>query len=314
MSFIPKIISWILTYRCNRNCIYCGSPSNQGELSTKELIICAKKLKDFGVRRIYFTGGEPLIREDFVEIVNVCSKMGFLVYLNTNGDYIGRVIGDIKDVKKVTLSLDGPEEINDSIRGENSYKNTIEAVEILKRRNFEVSFYTVLSELNSFPFVIDHILNIVKFFKATVFFQPAKRYLLRNPNVKNPIFPSKEKYKNIINYIFDRKRRNYLYIANSFSGLKHLGYFPEGKVINCAGTRLFYRLENNADLIICSQNRTVFGNLLKDDIRKFPSGKNIKCSNCTFAAKVEANLIFQGNLESSINYVLISFFRKYFNR
>ncbi len=85
-------LTFELTERCNNNCVHCciNLPENdsnaiRNELSTpriKELLVEARDLGCFKVR---FTGGEPLLRDDFIDIYGFTRKLGLKVILSTNG-------------------------------------------------------------------------------------------------------------------------------------------------------------------------------------------------------------------------------------
>jgi len=84
-----------LTERCNNNCIHCSInlPENdlsakQKELSTDELKRIIKEAADLGAMTIRFTGGEPLLREDFKELYLFTRKLGIKVMLFTNARLI----------------------------------------------------------------------------------------------------------------------------------------------------------------------------------------------------------------------------------
>ena len=72
----PSFVVWDSTKRCNLNCIHCGSQENrQRELNTKEVENILDQLASFGVRNFQITGGEPLLREDFIEVLNYADKI-----------------------------------------------------------------------------------------------------------------------------------------------------------------------------------------------------------------------------------------------
>ncbi|MBU1864150.1 MAG: radical SAM protein [Candidatus Omnitrophica bacterium] len=81
-----------LTYRCNFNCGHCYLPSNfrkrRKELTTDEVCVVLKSLRDIGCLYIGFTGGDPFMRNDFVDILYYAKKCGFMVIINTNGSLI----------------------------------------------------------------------------------------------------------------------------------------------------------------------------------------------------------------------------------
>lgn len=74
---------------CNFKCVHCYLSSHRFEpaaaLSTEEIKLILKKLKDVGVFNIYLSGGEPLLRKDFIEIYIYAKKLGFLISIFTNG-------------------------------------------------------------------------------------------------------------------------------------------------------------------------------------------------------------------------------------
>lgn len=77
-----------LTYRCNEKCIHCYIPDqdrNQQELSTERIKILLDELRDYGVLDITFTGGDPFLRHDFLDIVEYARKNEFAVNIFTNG-------------------------------------------------------------------------------------------------------------------------------------------------------------------------------------------------------------------------------------
>jgi MoaA/NifB/PqqE/SkfB family radical SAM enzyme len=76
-----------LTYRCNYRCSMCVVPKNEPvtELTPDELRIACVNLKKIGVSQIVLTGGEPLLREDIVDVIRIFNEHGFVVRLQTNG-------------------------------------------------------------------------------------------------------------------------------------------------------------------------------------------------------------------------------------
>lgn len=84
-----------LTERCNNNCLHCyiNIPENDNEakkreLSTEEIKRVLKEIADLGAITVRFTGGEPLLREDFKELYIFARKLGLKVMLFTNARLI----------------------------------------------------------------------------------------------------------------------------------------------------------------------------------------------------------------------------------
>ncbi|WP_066635960.1 putative heme d1 biosynthesis radical SAM protein NirJ1 [Desulfolucanica intricata] len=118
------VVVWNTTRTCNLKCIHCYSNSDhkkyEGELNTVEAKQFIEDLADFKVPVILFSGGEPLIRPDFFELVTYAKKFGIRSTVSTNGTLItGEVAQKLKaaGVGYVGISLDGIGENNDRFRG-----------------------------------------------------------------------------------------------------------------------------------------------------------------------------------------------------
>lgn len=84
----PYSVYLELTHRCNFNCVHCYIPRKgplPEEMNVDDYKRLADQLSDAGVMSIVFTGGEPLVREDFAEIYTCFAEKGFKLHLMTNG-------------------------------------------------------------------------------------------------------------------------------------------------------------------------------------------------------------------------------------
>lgn len=84
-----------LTERCNNNCLHCcinlpadDVAAQKKELSTEEIKNILKEAISLGCMTVRFTGGEPLLREDFAELYVFARKQGLKVMLFTNATLI----------------------------------------------------------------------------------------------------------------------------------------------------------------------------------------------------------------------------------
>jgi len=99
-----------LTPRCNLNCIYChreGEVKPEAELSLEEIQEILRVSAKFGIRSVKFTGGEPLLRKDIVDIVRSVPQ-GMESSMTTNGTLLGQYAKDLKSagMKRVNVSID----------------------------------------------------------------------------------------------------------------------------------------------------------------------------------------------------------------
>lgn len=98
---IPLSGTLEVTFRCNLHCAhcYCNLPANdrqaeKEELTTKEMFHVLDQIADAGCLWLLITGGEPLVRSDFLDIYTYAKKKGFILVLFTNGTLITPDIAD----------------------------------------------------------------------------------------------------------------------------------------------------------------------------------------------------------------------------
>ena len=105
-----------VTDRCNLRCYYC-MPENgfklcpHKEILTFEKIVeIAKEAAALGVKKIRLTGGEPLLRRDIIELINMLSKIDGIkdLCMTTNGILLAKYAKDLKKagLSRINISLD----------------------------------------------------------------------------------------------------------------------------------------------------------------------------------------------------------------
>ena len=126
LSF-PYKLTFAVTYRCNSRCRTCSiwqKPAGD-ELRTDEIRKFFEKSRDFSW--IDLTGGEIFLRDDCVEIaraaIEQCRDL-CLLHFPTNGLLTDRIVSGVRRILElgpprliITVSVDGDEELNDTIRG-----------------------------------------------------------------------------------------------------------------------------------------------------------------------------------------------------
>jgi MoaA/NifB/PqqE/SkfB family radical SAM enzyme len=137
-----------MTMECNYTCRYCPIISatrskvyeqaqilrQQGELTTEQAKYAIDWLKRIGVVGLSFTGGEPLLRDDLEEIAAYAKKRNFFNVLNTNASLVteNRAYNLAKCFDCVTVSLWGNPEVDNMLRGSQTYERTTSGIQILK--------------------------------------------------------------------------------------------------------------------------------------------------------------------------------------
>jgi len=99
-----------VTPECNLSCIYChreGESAPKGLLSTSEIGDVLSTAAKFDIKSVKFTGGEPLLREDLVDIVDMVPD-SMESSITTNGILLADYAGELKEagLSRVNISLD----------------------------------------------------------------------------------------------------------------------------------------------------------------------------------------------------------------
>ncbi len=142
-----------LLEKCNLRCTYC-MPADGIALSPKadlmtadEIFAIAQTFVKNGVDKIRLTGGEPLLRKDFPEIVSKLSDLEVSLSITTNGILIDRHIEVLKqfNVNKINLSLDTLVSSKfHSITLRNQFEKVIDNLHLLLNNDFKVKVNVVL--------------------------------------------------------------------------------------------------------------------------------------------------------------------------
>lgn len=163
----PKSAELLITDRCNLRCRYCSyytSPAEADQdLSTWEWLTFFEELGKCSLMQVTLEGGEPLIRNDFKEIIDgiVQNRMRFNIL--TNGtlvtDEMASYIAKTRRCNIVQVSIDGSAgEIHDSCRGRGNFERAIKGIEQLQRHGVPVTVRVTIHRYNA-----DDLENIAKF-------------------------------------------------------------------------------------------------------------------------------------------------------
>jgi pseudo-rSAM protein/SPASM domain protein len=119
------VVVWNVTKACNLACQHCYAAAEtdgaDGELTTAEGRQFLAELADYGAPVVLFSGGEPLVRDDLVELVASAADQGLRPVLSTNGTLLTEARA--RELKRAGLayagvSVDGLPERNDRFRGQ----------------------------------------------------------------------------------------------------------------------------------------------------------------------------------------------------
>jgi mycofactocin biosynthetic radical S-adenosylmethionine protein MftC len=139
----PICLTWELTYACNLACVHCLSSSGRRdplELSPAEARGVVDELAAMQVFYVNIGGGEPMLRDDFFDLVGYAVDQKVGVKFSTNGTRLTaerarRLAG--MDYVDVQVSIDGAlASTNDAVRGEGSFAAARTAMDNLAAADF----------------------------------------------------------------------------------------------------------------------------------------------------------------------------------
>jgi len=85
----PLIVSYAVTRACNLSCIHCHVSARKAmpdELNLNEAKLAIEEMHSLGTEALIFSGGEPLLRKDFVlQLIEYCTDLGIITAMLSNG-------------------------------------------------------------------------------------------------------------------------------------------------------------------------------------------------------------------------------------
>lgn len=299
-----KFLFLELTLRCNERCIHCGSRC--GNVPAEELTLeqyknfLDKIKRDFGTRDIQLciTGGEPLLRKDFFEIMGYAHSLGFHWGMTSNGTLIdNKIAAKLEEggMGTVSISLDGMEKSHDEFRRTpGGWEAAVRGINALIDRDAfkHVQVTTVVHKgnIDELDELYDYLCGVDIDSWRLVTIEPIGRALDADLTLEP------EDYRQVLDFIRGKRRENIpvLYGCTHYLGLDYERevrdwYFLCNAGIYTAGIR------TNGDIGACldieMRPELLEGNILRDDFTQiWKNGfktyrsdnyqKSGKCSSC----------------------------------
>jgi MoaA/NifB/PqqE/SkfB family radical SAM enzyme len=270
------------THRCNAGCTYCDSwqtPASEErhELTREEHLDLLRQARSLGVRMVSYTGGEPLLRPDLVEIALAAKRLGLRTLVNTNGYGIGeRNAGKLLSAfDAVTVSVDSLDrEVQAERRGQaRSLELALRGVEALlrvRRHPAQVRVNAVVDEKN-----LEGLTSLARHFqerKVPVLLQPRHRSGLfpkvvpsdsvRRLRGAEPV-PDAESFSEALAGLTKAEAR---YVKPFYEGIAdHLRGEP--RWFRCYAGSYSFQVGPRGDVMVCQTLRKSEGNVREAPLR-----------------------------------------------
>ena len=159
MNFVPHVVAWNLTRRCNLECAHCYIAAGPHESATSELTTpeCLRIVDELlavnPAPMLILSGGEPLLRDDLAEIAAYASRRGATVVVGTNGTLLtDERIAALQEagVRGVAVSIDSlrPTYHDNFRHGKGSLGDTVAAIGRLRARKLDFIVQTTVTKGN----------------------------------------------------------------------------------------------------------------------------------------------------------------------
>jgi radical SAM protein with 4Fe4S-binding SPASM domain len=150
--YTPLLVSYTITRACNLRCLHCHVSAREpmpDELTLKEAIHTIDEMHSLGTQAVIFSGGEPLLRKDFVlQLIEHCDDLGIIPAMLSNGLLMTpQTVLELQEagLKAVGLPIDSvvPEK-HDHLRNvPGSFGKTLQAIKACLELDLEVVVTTM---------------------------------------------------------------------------------------------------------------------------------------------------------------------------
>ena len=158
----PSDVIWNITNRCNLLCDHCymaaDAHTDPNELSDEETLALVRQMGERKLPALFLSGGEPMMRKNFWEILELARSYDIRVTVSTNCTLITR--GAAKRLKAngidwIATSLYGPTDFHDAmVRVPGTRDRVVEAIKILREEGVGVAIKTAISQ-DTWPHIYD---------------------------------------------------------------------------------------------------------------------------------------------------------------
>jgi radical SAM family uncharacterized protein len=300
---VPLFCGHKLTYNCNLRCKMCPFwKRSSKDLSIEQEKAILRQIYDSGVCGIAFEGGEPLLRDDLVEILAFSRSLPLHTSLVTNGTLLESRIDEIAQYINgaVYVSLDGLEKTHDTIRGVSGcFRKAVRGI-IASRKKVAVTINTTIMAENIHE--IEDLVKLANELDTGISVAVAHEYC----NAKASA-PASHEIREIAEKLAEMKKNGYPLI-NSVSYFKvfakeknwtckpwaSVNVSPEGNLVLPCYVRNEY-----ADTI------SVFETDIKTAISGFDWTETQNCQNCSLHCYVEPSMVLSGDFRTYLNWVIL---------
>ena len=309
-SSLPFMVSHRITAKCNCRCETClwraDSPVYEEE-ETDRIIKAYESASKSGIISATLWGGEPLLRDDIVELCKEIRNSGITLGLITNGYLLSEKIEVCRHLDYLIVSLDYADERHDELRKRSGvFERAVNGIKEARRLNnrLKVMINTVVSVKND-ESALD-VAHLGERLRVGVVFESTNEgetlYDGRIVGLRLPAEKEKKVFRKLI-----RLKGKGLPVLNSYTYLRMLA---GGKFrYRCHIPKLSIGVGPDGTVSSCRDRKTVFGNfyydrldrIIEDEGRKLLEREAERCCRCVDTGCAETSLFWDGAFEVVMN-------------
>ncbi len=220
-------------------------------MTTEEIKTAMLEFKKMGTLFWGLNGGEPLLQSDIKELIDFAHNLGMKPFISTNGTLVAQKIDDLKNINLVLTSLDGPEEIHDSIRGAGNFKKTLEGLAALREKKIPVFLVTVIHKGNIDR--LNEVAAIAKKYDCFWELQPVTVHRGDTEGNAKKYMPAPNQIKKVVDWLIVEKKKPNSKIANSLQYLEQIKGYPDFPRQKCWAKKLFCVVSPDGFVLPCAE-------------------------------------------------------------
>lgn len=315
----PSMAHYFITYKCNLRCKNCNIwKLNKKELSMEEIRMLINKLTFLDIIKV--TGGEPFLRDDLIEIIDLIKKNinPYILRITTNGTNTENIVSLIKKLGypnlQLRISLDGWGKIHDKIRGQHGvFDKVMDTLTVLiqLRKKYKISlginFGVRNINLDSFD-IARHFCkkNNIDFIPGV----PIKPFIFERNRIQDIDKSASEVVERKGTQILAQSIKDYIglerYILRILGEKSLMKGFKKTPIYNfkCQELSSLMYILPNGDLVKCGIRKEKIDNLIDSDFDDIWFSENINihrkkvrnCKGCLQTSIEILSRIYTGNL------------------
>jgi len=263
---IPFFVQLMPTERCNLRCRYCYAEFGRRarpDFPLLQLLEVIDGLARLGTRVIMVAGGEPLLYRQIGAVIDRIAAHGIECSVNTNGVAVPDRIEELGRADMLSISLDGPPDLNDSYRGKGTYDKVLAAIRAARERSLRVQLQVTLTR--DIRAAFDHVRGIAEewgCFLGLNFLRPQQKV---DGVVVEAVEAGDEEIRSFLRYlrrtlpaVLPYPRHLYDYVLSwPYSFGRHLIADPAElrgfRPIPCQAGRFLIAIDNAGDIFPCTK-------------------------------------------------------------